>query len=232
MRIVIVGNGRMGKAVATLAEERGHTIQALIGGSENSGGRALTKERLAEAEVAIEFTKPNAVVANLERLIAAGVPTVTGTTGWDGELPRITRLVQSRGGSLLHAPNFSVGVQLFLRAAADLCRRFAKRPGFEAYILEQHHAAKVDSPSGTAKALRARAQSVDPDKVFPITSVRAGSIPGSHVLTYDGPFETVSLSHVARSRLGFAEGALIAAEWLPGHPGVHTFENLLFGDSV
>jgi 4-hydroxy-tetrahydrodipicolinate reductase len=232
MRIVIVGNGKMGNAVAALAAERGHTVQAVIGGQENSGGRALTKERLAGADVAIEFTRPDAVVANLEQLIAAGVPTVTGTTGWANELPRVARLVESRGGSLLHAANFSIGVQLFLRAAADLARRFAGRPGFEAFILEEHHAAKVDSPSGTAKALQARAHSADAERTFPITSVRAGAIPGNHVLTYDGPYETVSLSHVARSRLGFAEGALAAAEWLPGHPGVHTFERMLFGDSA
>lgn len=231
MRIVIVGNGKMGKAVAALAEERGHAVQAVIGGGENSDGRALTKERLAGADVAIEFTRPDAVVTNLKRLVAAGVPTVTGTTGWDRELSRVTELVQSHGGSLLHAPNFSVGVQLFLRAAADLSRRFGGHAGFEAYILEQHHAAKLDSPSGTARALQARVQAADPGKSFPITSVRAGSVPGSHLLTYDGPFETISLSHVARSRLGFADGALMAAEWLPGHPGVHTFEDMLFGDS-
>jgi 4-hydroxy-tetrahydrodipicolinate reductase len=231
MRIVIVGNGKMGKAVAALAEERGHVVQAMIGGKENPAGQALTRERLEGAEVAIEFTRPDAVVTNLERLVAAGIPTVTGTTGWDEQLSRITRLVESRGGSLLHAANFSVGVQLFLRAAADLSRRFVGRPGFEAYILEQHHAAKIDSPSGTAKALQARVHEADPEKAFPIVSIRAGAAPGSHVLTYDSPFETVSLSHVARNRLGFAEGALLAAEWLPGHPGVHTFDTMVFGDS-
>ncbi len=181
--------------------------------------------------MAIEFTRPDAVIANLERLVAAGIPTVTGTTGWEKEHSRIAQLVESRGGSLLHAANFSIGVQLFLRAAADLSRRFARRPEFEAFILEEHHAAKLDSPSGTAKALQARVRSADPERNVPITSVRAGAIPGNHVLTYDGPSETVSLSHVARSRLGFADGALAAAEWLPGHPGFHSFEDMLFGDS-
>jgi 4-hydroxy-tetrahydrodipicolinate reductase len=229
MRLAIVGNGEMGRAVAELAEERGHVVHAIIGRRENAGGAALTRERLAGVEAAIEFTRPDAVVANLERLIEAGIPTVTGTTGWSAELPRITRLVEARGGALLHAANFSVGVHLFLRAARDLAARFAGRSDFEPFILEEHHAAKRDAPSGTAAALRARAREADPAREFPITSVRAGSIPGTHVLTYDGPHETVTLSHVARSRRGFAAGALAAAEWLPGHPGVHEFEAMLFG---
>lgn len=232
MKILIVGNGRMGRAVATLAESRGHAVHATIGGGENAGGQALTRERLAGADVAIEFTRPDAVVANLERLIEAGVPTVTGTTGWSPELPRITRLVEERRGALLHASNFSAGVQLFLRTARELARRFAGHSDFDSFILEEHHAGKRDAPSGTARQLQAMLQEGDPDRPFPITSIRAGAIPGTHVVTYDAPSETVSLTHVARNRQGFAAGALAAAEWLPGHPGVHTFEEMLFGASA
>ena len=134
-------------------------------------------------------------------------------------------------GALLHAANFSVGVHLFLRAARDLATWFAGRAEFDAFILEEHHAAKRDAPSGTASVLRAAVREADPAREVPVTSVRAGSIPGTHVLTYDGPCETVSLSHVARSRQGFAAGALAAAEWLPGRPGVHRFESMLFGGS-
>ncbi len=230
MRIAIVGNGRMGRAVAELARERHHAVQ-LIGREENAGGKALTGERLVGVDVAIEFTRPDAVVANLEHLIEAGIPTVTGTTGWSAELPRIAALVQARGGALLHAANFSVGVHLFLRAARDLAARFAGHPEFDAFILEEHHAAKRDAPSGTASVLRTRAREADSSRELPIASVRAGAIPGTHVLTYDGPYETVALSHVARSRTGFAAGALAAAEWLPGRPGVHQFEAMLFGGS-
>ncbi len=232
MKILIVGNGRMGRAVATLAESRGHAVHATIGGGENAGGQALTRERLAGADVAIEFTRPDAVVANLERLIEAGVPTVTGTTGWSPELPRITRLVEERRGALLHASNFSAGVQLFLRTARELARRFAGHSDFDSFILEEHHAGKRDAPSGTARQLQAMLQEGDPDRPFPITSIRAGAIPGTHVVTYDAPSETVSLTHAARNRQGFAAGALAAAEWLPGHPGVHTFEEMLFGASA
>jgi 4-hydroxy-tetrahydrodipicolinate reductase len=230
MRMAIVGAGRMGRAVAELARERGHHVR-LIGREENVAGAALTAEGLAGVDVAVEFTRPDAVVENLERLIDAGIPTVSGTTGWTAEFPRIERLVRERGGALLHAANFSVGVHLFLRAARDLAARFAGRPEFDAFILEEHHATKRDAPSGTASVLRAAVREADPAREVPITSVRAGSIPGTHVLTYDGPHETVSLSHVARTRQGFAAGALAAAEWLPGRPGVHRFESMLFGGS-
>jgi 4-hydroxy-tetrahydrodipicolinate reductase len=229
VKIVVVGNGKMGRAIAALATTRGHSIQAMIGAGENAGGSALTRERLAGADVAIEFTRPDAAVANLERLIGAGVPTVTGTTGWTTELPRITRLVDQTGGALLYASNFSVGVHVFLRVARDLARRFTGHAAFDAFILEEHHATKRDAPSGTAHVLQAALRASDPARTFPITSVRAGAIPGTHTVTYDAPSESVTLSHMARSREGFAAGALAAAEWLPGHPGVHTFEEMLFG---
>jgi 4-hydroxy-tetrahydrodipicolinate reductase len=229
MRIVIVGNGRMGRAVARLAQQRGHVVQALIGSQENPGGRALSAERLEGADVAVEFTRPDAVVANLERLIEAGVPIVTGTTGWGEDLARIEAVVEQRNGALLHTANFSLGVQLFLRVARDLALRFAGWPEFDAFILEEHHAAKLDAPSGTARGLQARLRDADPVRPFPITSVRVGATPGTHAVAYDGLYERVTLEHTARSRDGFAAGALLAAEWLPGHPGVHTVEDMLFG---
>ncbi|HEX6104484.1 MAG TPA: dihydrodipicolinate reductase C-terminal domain-containing protein [Gemmatimonadales bacterium] len=229
MRLVIVGNGKMGRAVAALAAARGHAVLATIGGSENPDGRALTAERLRGADAAVEFTRPEAAATNLERLIEAGVPVVCGTTGWEAELPRIAALVERRGGALLHAANFSVGVQLFLRAARHLAAELAGRAEFDAFILEEHHAAKRDAPSGTAARLRDRLAKADSGRAFPITSIRSGATPGTHVLAYDGAHERIVLSHVARSRDGFAAGALAAAEWLPGRRGVHTFEDMLFG---
>jgi len=229
VRLVIVGNGKMGQAIARLAQARGHTIQAMFGAQENLRGQALTPDRLVGAAVALEFTQPEAAPSNLERLIEAGVPTVTGTTGWLDQLARIATLVAERNGALLHAANFSLGVHLFLRAARELARGFAGRPEFDAFILEEHHAAKVDAPSGTARALQARAREGDPHRPYPITSVRVGATPGTHLVAYDGAYERVTLSHEARSREGFAAGALAAAEWLPGHPGVHTVEDMLFG---
>lgn len=220
----------MGQAVAKLAEERGHTVHAVIGSKDNASGKGLTRERLAGADVAIEFTRPEAAVLNLERLIELGIPTVTGTTGWTNALPRISALVKERGGALLHAPNFSVGVQLFLQAARDMARRFHGRREFEESIVERHHASKLDAPSGTALLLQRQVAGEDPGREFPITSVREGTIPGTHELTYKGPHETVILSHVAWSRESFAAGALAAAEWLPGKSGVFTFEEMLFGE--
>lgn len=232
MKIAIVGNGRMGKAVAALGAQRGHSIHTVVGSSDNAGGRALTRERLAGTDVAIEFTRPDAAVSNLERLIELGIPTVTGTTGWTGALPRITDLVHARKGALLHAANFSVGVHLFLRTARELARAFSARPEFVASIREEHHAGKLDSPSGTALLLQRRLAESDAARSFPISSVRLGTVPGTHTLTYEGPHETVSLSHLARDREAFAAGALAAAEWLPGKTGVFTFEHLLFGETA
>jgi 4-hydroxy-tetrahydrodipicolinate reductase len=229
MRLLIVGDGRMGRAVATLAAGRGHQV-AMVGREENVGGHGLPAARVRGHDVAIEFTRPDAAPANVERLIESGLPVVTGTTGWDAELPRITALVEARKGALLHAANFSVGVHLFLRAARALAGEFAGREGFDGFILEEHHAAKRDAPSGTARALQQRLRDADPSRPYPITSVRAGAIPGTHAVSLDGPFETVTLRHTARSRDGFAAGALAAAEWLPGHTGVYTFDAMLFGD--
>ena len=230
MRIAIVGNGKMGRAIADLAKRRGHTIHTVVTRLENAGGRALTAERLSGADVALEFTRPDSVVANLERLIESGVPTVTGTTGWTDELPRISALVEGRGGSLLHAANFSVGVHLFFRTALELARCFRGRPEYGVSIVEQHHKSKLDAPSGTALQLQRQLWSQEPGRRFPITSVRAGDVPGTHTLTYEGPHETVTLSHMTRSREVFAAGALAAAEWLPGRAGVFTFEQMLFGE--
>jgi 4-hydroxy-tetrahydrodipicolinate reductase len=230
MNIAIIGNGKMGKAVSALAEQRGHTIHTVINRVENPEGRALTAERLKGVDAAVEFTRPDAVVKNLERLIELRVPTVTGTTGWTDALPRITTLVEARETGLLHAANFSTGMHLFLRAARELARCFRGRPEFTVSIHEEHHAAKLDAPSGTALLLQRQLWAEEPGRRFPITSVREGMTPGTHSLTYEGPHETVTMSHLTKSRDVFAAGALAAAEWLPGHTGVFTFEELLFGE--
>jgi 4-hydroxy-tetrahydrodipicolinate reductase len=230
MRIVIVGSGRMGRAVAALAERRGHRVHAVIGRAENEAGAGLTAERLRGADVAVEFTRPEAAAANVTRLVEAGVPVVSGTTGWEKLMPDVAALVERTGGALLHAANFSVGVHLFLRAARHLARELAGRSEFDAFILEEHHAAKRDAPSGTATVLHGVLSAADPAREFPITSIRAGATPGTHMLAYDGEHERIALRHVARSRDGFAAGALAAAEWLPGRRGVYTFDDVLFGD--
>jgi len=226
MRIAIVGMGRMGRAVADLAVARGHQVVARVG---RAGGDGLEGLREAGAEVAIEFTRPDAVVANLERLVTAGLPVVTGTTGWSAALPRIAAMVTSQGGALLHAANFSTGVAVLRRAARDLAARLAGRDRFDGFITEEHHAAKLDAPSGTALALQEALVAGDPGRPFPVTSIRAGFHPGRHRVTWDSPFETIHLEHAARDRRVFAEGAVLAAEWLPGRAGIFTFDEMLFG---
>jgi 4-hydroxy-tetrahydrodipicolinate reductase len=229
MRLALIGNGKMGRAIAAVAGERGHTVVTIVEQEENPGGAALTPERLAGVDVAFEFTQPDAAMANLLALARVAIPTVTGTTGWAADLPTIAEAVESKGGALLHSPNFSVGVQLFLRAARDLATRMAPHAEYQAYILEEHHAAKLDAPSGTALRLRDGVARADPGREFPVSSVRAGVIPGTHTLAYDTADETIQLVHIARSRHAFAAGALQAGAWLIGRRGVFTFEEMLFG---
>jgi 4-hydroxy-tetrahydrodipicolinate reductase len=218
----------MGKAVTTMATQRGHVIHAVVESAENTGGQALTRERLAGCDVALEFTRPDAVVDNLEKLIRLGIPTVCGTTGWYHHLPRITMLVETARSSLLYAPNFSVGVHLFLRTARQLAEVMRERAGFAGSIIEEHHASKRDAPSGTALLLQQQSQfpgAAPP----PITSLREGTGAGIHTLSYQSEHETITLTHAARDRQAFAAGVLIAAEWLSGKVGMFTFADVLSG---
>ena len=230
LRIGLVGHGRMNRAIARLATERGHTIRTVITGKENPRGAAITRERLAGTEVVFEFTRPESAADNLIRLAVLGRRVVSGTTGWADRLPEVVAAVEAGGGALLYSPNFSVGVQLFLRAARELAARLVGRPEFDAFITETHHAAKRDAPSGTAAALRTALRAGDPDRTFPITSIRGGHAPGTHAVQYDAEFETLTLKHVTRNRDVFAAGALAAGEWVRGRTGVFTFEQMLFGE--
>lgn len=230
MKLAIVGTGKMGRAVETAAEARGHQVVARVGRKENPDGQALTAERLAGAEVVVEFTGPDAVVANLVRLADLGIPVVTGTTGWLDHLPDVETRIQAGGGALLHAANFSIGVQVLLRAAREMARALRGQAGFHATLVEWHHREKVDAPSGTALKLRDALAAEDGERDWPVTSLRTGWIPGTHAIEVDGRFESLSLVHTVRDRGVFADGAVIAAEWLRGRTGVFTFEDILPGD--
>lgn len=229
MRLALIGRGRMATAVARLAELRDHTIASTIGAAGNSGGAALTRERMSGIDVALEFTRPEAAPANLRRLADLGIPTVTGTTGWSGQLPDIARYFLQHGTPLLHAPNFSPGVQLYLRAARQLAATMAGH-GFSVTVTEHHHAAKQDAPSGTGLALAAALREGDPARSYAVSSIRGGHEPGTHTVLFDNPHESIRLEHVTRSRDAFAAGAVAAAEWLPGRVGVYTFAQMLFGE--
>lgn len=226
LRIAVVGDGKMGRAVAALAAERGAGVVAVVGARDNVDGAGLTRARLGDAEVVIEFTEPRSAPANIRAAVRAGYPVVCGTTGWLEQLPEVAAEVTARGGALVHAPNFSIGVNLFLAIAADAARVMRRASEFDAHIVETHHAAKKDAPSGTALAI---AHAVEPPlgHAVPVTSVRTGYVPGTHELSFDGPFEQIRLSHIARDRRVFADGALRAAEWVRGRRGVFTMRDVL-----
>lgn len=225
--IALVGMGKMGRALAALAPERGFRVVAELDPA-RAGYAGITRESLRGAKVAVEFTTPDAAPANVRACIAAGCPVVVGTTGWYGELAAISAEVERAGGAMLTAPNFSVGVAVFDRVVAEAARLFARLEGFDAHLIETHHAAKKDAPSGTAGAL-ARTASDALGRPIPVTSVRTGHVPGTHEVVFDAPFEQVRLVHEARDRRVFAEGALVAARWLVGRRGVFTMADVLSG---
>ncbi len=227
--VALIGMGKMGKALATLAPERGFRVVASLDPS-HADYRGVTKEALAGAQVAIEFTTPDAAPDNIRACAAAGCPVVVGTTGWYARRDELAAEVQQRGGALLSAPNFSVGVAVFDRVVAEAARLFGKLEGFDAHLVETHHAAKKDAPSGTAGALAHTAEEAL-GRAIPITSIRTGSVPGTHEGIFDAPFEQVRLVHEARDRRVFAEGALVAARWLVGRRGVFTMQDVLSSKS-
>lgn len=226
MRIALVGHGRMGREIERLAAERGVTVTAVIERSEGDESVTITRDSLNGADVALEFTEPSSAVRNALACVAAGVPVVVGTTGWFAQLPLVTSEVARRGGSLLWSANFSIGVNVLLELVRLGSSLLARRPDFDAHIVETHHAAKKDAPSGTALILQ-RAAADALGRQVPVTSIRTGSVPGTHDVVFDGVFEQVTLSHLARDRRAFAEGALAAAQWLPGRRGVFTMADVL-----
>jgi 4-hydroxy-tetrahydrodipicolinate reductase len=221
LRIALVGMGRMGRELAALAPARGCQVVATI----DHGDPAPTRATLGDAEVAIEFTQPDAAVGNVRALLAAQCPVVVGTTGWYDALPDVERMVAEQRGALLWAANFSLGVNLMLELAREAGRLLAGT-GFDAHLVETHHVAKQDAPSGTAIVLE-RAVREGLGRTVPITSVRTGAVPGTHALVFDAPFEQIRLEHEARDRRVFAEGALVAARWLVGRRGTFTMRDVL-----
>ena len=223
-RIAILGMGKMGREVDTLAQERGVDVVArldLAAVSDRPGAMAALKR----AQVAIDFTSPEAAVPNIEFCLEAGCPVVVGTTGWYGELARVRGLVEKRNGALLWAPNFSVGVALVRALCARAGELLRGLEGYDVHLTEIHHKQKKDAPSGTALLLRDALASSG--REVPITSVRTGSHPGRHEVTIDGPYEQITIAHDARSRRVFADGALRAALWLRGRKGVFTMDDVL-----
>ncbi len=226
LRLAVIGDGKMGRAVALLAVDAGFDVVALLSES-LVAPQGITAELLRGADVAIEFTVPGSAAANVRGCLAAGCPVVSGTTGWDAERAVVESEARAANGALFWAPNFSIGAHLFARIAADAAKMIASvDAGFDAQLIETHHKAKLDAPSGTAKMIADRMAAAG-GRAIPITSIRTGSVPGTHEVVFDAAFEQIRLEHVARDRRVFAAGALTAARWLVGRHGVFTLDHLL-----
>jgi len=219
MKLAIVGYGKMGKMVGELAPEYGFSIHSTIDVND-----PLAKAQ--GADVAIEFTTPEAALKNIEGLAALGVPTVTGTTGWLEHLDRVRATVEQHNSALIWSPNFSIGVNVFLRALREASRLLANEQGYEAWAWEIHHSAKKDAPSGTLLALVREMQAAGYKGRIDTASNRAGKHPGTHEIGFDSAADTITLRHTARSREGFARGALRAAQMIAGKKGVFEFKDL------
>ncbi len=226
MKLAIIGHGAMGTLIQTLAEKRGHEIGAVIDENDTECTAAGLAQKLKEADAAIDFTTAEAVRRNVEACMIAKVPLVEGTTGWNAERDAIEKLVRDAGGAFVFGANFSIGVNLFYRIADFASELFAKFPEYEAFIEEQHHSRKKDAPSGTALKLK-EIVSRHIENEFSVSATRAGNIPGTHRVGFDGPADQILLEHTARSRENFAAGALMAAEWLVGKKGFYEFTDVI-----
>lgn len=222
-RLAIVGMGKMGRAIDELSRTRGFEVVARLGRAD-----AVSRAALNGAEVAVEFTDAASAPAAVTALIDAGCPVVTGTTGWYDARANLERHARERAAAVVIAPNFSPGIAAFTELAREAARLLRGLPGFDAHLVETHHSAKKDAPSGTAKTLESAASELWGANI-PITSIRVGSVPGTHELLFDAPFEQIRLVHAARDRRVFAEGALHAARWLIGRTGVFTMQDVLRG---
>lgn len=224
MKFILFGYGKMGKAVEEIALSRGHEVIARL-----TSQAKIPESLFTEADAALDFSRPEAVLDHLKIALRHSLPLVMGTTGWDDQFPLVTDLVQKQDGSFLYAPNFSLGMALFKTLIAQAAQLLGPWKRYDVALSEAHHRQKVDSPSGTAISLARALQEQLPSQQapVPISSQRVGHETGTHEVLFDSEEDTLTFTHRARSRNGFALGAVLAAEWLPGRPGFHTFEEVL-----
>ncbi|HEV7889974.1 MAG TPA: dihydrodipicolinate reductase C-terminal domain-containing protein [Pyrinomonadaceae bacterium] len=225
MKLALIGRGAMGQLVERLAREGGDEVSTVLGSHESAFQTEELAEILGGHDAAIDFTVAEAVPRHAEACALARVPLVEGTTGWHARLEDVRRTIERENGALIYGANFSVGVNLFYRVvarAAELFRGF----DYAAFVEEAHHSRKRDAPSGTAIRLRDILTEAYGSEV-PVASTRAGHIPGTHRVGFDSAADTVTLTHTARSREGFAAGALVAARWIQGKTGVYEFSETL-----
>jgi 4-hydroxy-tetrahydrodipicolinate reductase len=240
MHVALVGTGQMGSAVGAVARDRGHEIAARF--DSDHPFTAADPSARDGLDVAVDFSLPALALDHIRRYCDWGLPAVIGTTGWYDDLDTVERLVEEAGGSLLYAPNFSVGVAVVRRALEGVLPLLDELGDYDPFVREMHHTLKVDSPSGTAQMLggllveglerkdhvetETQHQRIDPSAVH-VTSTRAGSIYGEHTVGFDGPYDQITVGHRAKNRRGFAAGAVRAAEWLDGRLGLFTLDDML-----
>lgn len=229
MKLAIVGYGKMGRLIEQLAPEFGFETALKLDIDNNVDGAGITRDNFRSIDVAIEFSMPSVVVDNIEKISALGVSMVVGTTGWFDQLDRARAAVSRGGAGLVYSPNFSVGMQVFSRLVAAAAKQFSNEHEYDAWAYEIHHKMKKDAPSGTLLKLEQVMQQAGYTRPIDVASNRAGAIPGTHEIGFDSEADTITLTHTARNRLGFARGALRAAQWVKGKTGVHEFGEVLFG---
>ena len=223
MKIALIGYGKMGHIIESIALQRGHEIVCII---DKDNTDDFSCKAFASADVAIEFTTPHTAEQNIQSAWKAGVPVVCGTTGWNVEAMRQEAMRRNVG--LMWSSNYSIGVNLLFAMNQRLADLLKPYPDYQPHITEVHHIHKLDAPSGTAKTLQ-EAIGSDRLKVEDIQSIREGEVPGLHTVTWDSAIDTITLSHNAKSREGFALGAVIAAEWMKDKKGWHTFAEAILG---
>lgn len=226
MKIALIGYGAMGKLIAIEAKKAGDDIGLIARSDQLSTTATDLAGRLRDHDVAIDFSVGEAVPRNIEACVSAGVPIVEGVTGWKNHEAQLKQLVLEKNGALVYGANFSIGINLFYRIVTKASQLFSNLDGYAPFIEEAHHSRKRDAPSGTAIQLRdLMAQYLGPD--IPTSSTRAGFIPGTHRVGFDSEADQVTLTHTARSRQGFASGALLAAKWIQGRKGVYGFGQVI-----
>lgn len=237
-RVGLLGYGKMGKAIDQLAAQ--HQVEIVWRTGRNDRA-LLTPEFLNTADVVIEFSRPEAGYDNVMLCLNAGVPVVSGTTGWQNQLEDARQACNNLGGAFIWASNFSVGVNLFFEINRVVTRLMAAHPGYDAALTEIHHIHKLDAPSGTGVSLAedliaassgrysawAMEQADLSAEVLPLTAIREGEVPGTHLITWNGANDAITIEHKAHNRNGFASGALIAARWLAGKKGLFTMKDVL-----
>jgi len=227
MNLAIVGYGKMGRLTEQLAPQYGGQVKLRLDIDNNANFEGLTKENFRGIDAAVEFSTPATAPENIERLAQLGVNTVVGTTGWFGEIERAKKAVERAGSALVWSPNFSVGVSIFSQVVAEAAKRMARQPDYGAWAWEIHHATKKDAPSGTLLALVETMKQNGYTKPIDTSASRAGAHPGTHEIGFDSSADTITIRHTARSREGFARGALRAARWIVGKKGFFDFREIV-----